>query len=129
MDNNLFTVFVFLAAACLVVPLASRFKLGSVLGYLAAGIIIGLFGLSLIGDAEKIMHFAEFGVVMILFLIGLEVGARLALAFAQIDSWAGRFAGGTDKYGIHAGRPGAFAFFHGTGFTNAAGIQPDEYSR
>jgi len=40
MDNNLSTVFVFLAAACLVVPLASRFKLGPVLGYLAAGIII-----------------------------------------------------------------------------------------
>jgi monovalent cation:proton antiporter-2 (CPA2) family protein len=76
-DNNLFTVFVFLAAACLVVPLASRFKLGSVLGYLAAGIIIGPFGLSLIGDAEKIMHFAEFGVVMMLFLIGLELEPAL----------------------------------------------------
>lgn len=77
MDNNLFTVFVFLAAACLVVPLASRFKLGSVLGYLAAGIFIGPFGLGLIGDAEKIMHFAEFGVVMMLFLIGLELEPAL----------------------------------------------------
>lgn len=77
MDSNLFTVFVFLAAACLVVPLASRFKLGSVLGYLAAGIVIGPFGLGLIGDAEKIMHFAEFGVVMMLFLIGLELEPAL----------------------------------------------------
>ncbi len=77
MDSNLSTVFVFLAAACLVVPLASRFKLGSVLGYLAAGIVIGPFGLSLIGDAEKIMHFAEFGVVMMLFLIGLELEPAL----------------------------------------------------
>jgi len=76
-DNNLFTVFVFLAAACLVVPLASRFKLGSVLGYLAAGIVIGPFGLGLIGDAEKIMHFAEFGVVMMLFVIGLELEPAL----------------------------------------------------
>ena len=67
----------FLAAACLVVPLASRFKLGSVLGYLAAGIVIGPFGLGLIGDAEKIMHFAEFGVVMMLFLIGLELEPAL----------------------------------------------------
>lgn len=73
MENSLFNVFVFLATACLVVPLASHFKLGSVLGYLAAGIIIGPFGLGLIGDAEKIMHFAEFGVVMMLFLIGLEL--------------------------------------------------------
>jgi glutathione-regulated potassium-efflux system ancillary protein KefC len=77
MDSNLSTVFVFLAAACLVVPLASRFKLGSVLGYLAAGIIIGPFGLGLIVDAEKIMHFAEFGVVMMLFLIGLELEPAL----------------------------------------------------
>ena len=74
MDNNiLFQAFVFLAAACVVVPLASRFKLGSVLGYLTAGILIGPFGLALIGNAEQIMHFAEFGVVMMLFLIGLEL--------------------------------------------------------
>lgn len=69
----LFQTFIFLAAACIVVPLASRFKLGSVLGYLIAGILIGPFGLGLIGNAEQIMHFAEFGVVMMLFLIGLEL--------------------------------------------------------
>lgn len=74
MDSNvLFHMFVFLAAACLMVPLASRFKLGSVLGYLAAGIAIGPFGTALIGNPEQIMHFAEFGVVMMLFLIGLEL--------------------------------------------------------
>lgn len=74
MDNDiLFNVFIFLAAACIVVPIASRFKLGSVLGYLAAGILIGPFGLGLIGESEKIMHFAEFGVVMMLFIIGLEL--------------------------------------------------------
>ena len=69
----LFNVFIFLAAVCLVVPLASRFKLGSVLGYLVAGILIGPFGLGLIGNAEQIMHFAEFGVIMLLFVIGLEL--------------------------------------------------------
>lgn len=74
MDSGLlFNVFIFLIAACVVVPLASRFKLGSVLGYLAAGILIGPFGLSLIINTEQIMHFAEFGVVMMLFLIGLEL--------------------------------------------------------
>jgi monovalent cation:proton antiporter-2 (CPA2) family protein len=77
MEDSLFMVFVFLMAACLVVPLASRFKLGSVLGYLAAGVVIGPFGLGLIGDADKIMHFAEFGVVMMLFLIGLELEPAL----------------------------------------------------
>lgn len=74
MNNDfLFSVFVFLAAACIVVPLASRFRLGSVLGYLVAGVLIGPFGFGLIGNAQQIMHFAEFGVVMMLFVIGLEL--------------------------------------------------------
>lgn len=74
MDTSLlFNIFIFLAAACLVVPVASRFRLGSVLGYLAAGILIGPFGLGLIEDSGRIMHFAEFGVVMMLFVIGLEL--------------------------------------------------------
>lgn len=69
----LFSIFIFLSAACLVVPLAKRFKLGSVLGYLAAGILIGPFGFSFINNSEEVMHFAEFGVVMMLFVIGLEL--------------------------------------------------------
>ncbi len=74
MDGNfLFLTFIFLAAACLVVPLASRFRLGSVLGYLLAGILIGPFGIRFISNSNEIMHFAEFGVVMMLFLIGLEL--------------------------------------------------------
>ncbi|MBY0407864.1 MAG: monovalent cation:proton antiporter-2 (CPA2) family protein [Rickettsiales bacterium] len=74
MENGfLFSVFVFLMAACIMVPLAGRLKLGSVLGYLVAGVIIGPFGLSLIENPEAIMHFAEFGVVMMLFIIGLEL--------------------------------------------------------
>ncbi|MEC8443353.1 MAG: monovalent cation:proton antiporter-2 (CPA2) family protein, partial [Pseudomonadota bacterium] len=66
--------FVFLAAAVVAVPLASRLGLGSVLGYLCAGAVIGPFALGLIGqDIEEVMHFAEFGVVMMLFLVGLEL--------------------------------------------------------
>ena len=63
---------VFLSAAVIAVPLAQRFGLGSVLGYLIAGIAIGPWGLGLISDVDSVMHFAEFGVVLLLFLIGLE---------------------------------------------------------
>lgn len=74
MDNGfLFHVFIFLLAACLVVPLVGRFKLGSVIGYLLAGVLIGPFGMEFFDDATDIMHFAEFGVIMMLFLIGLEL--------------------------------------------------------
>lgn len=72
-SQALFHVFIFLAAASFVVPLASRFKLGSVIGYLLIGIMIGPFGFALIGNAQQIMHFAEFGIIMMLFLIGLEL--------------------------------------------------------
>ena len=67
---------VFLTAAVVAVPLAQRAGLGSVLGYLLAGVIIGPWGLGLISDVEAIMHFAEFGVVLLLFLIGLELNPR-----------------------------------------------------
>ena len=65
--------FVYLCAACAAVPIARRLGLGSVLGYLLAGVAIGPFGLQLSGDAGAAMHFAEFGVVMMLFLVGLEL--------------------------------------------------------
>lgn len=65
--------FIFLAAGVIAVPIASRLGLGSVLGYLIAGALIGPYALKLIKDSEDIMHFAEFGVVMMLFLIGLEL--------------------------------------------------------
>ncbi|ASQ44878.1 monovalent cation:proton antiporter-2 (CPA2) family protein [Legionella clemsonensis] len=74
MNNDLlFHIFIFLASACIIIPLASRFKLGSVLGYLIIGVLIGPFGFNLIANSEQIMHFAEFGVIMMLFLIGLEL--------------------------------------------------------
>ena len=79
MDDKsfLFNAFVFLTAAVVVVPFAKRGGLGSVLGYLIAGIAIGPFALKFITDAEDILHFAEFGVVMMLFLIGLELEPRM----------------------------------------------------
>jgi glutathione-regulated potassium-efflux system ancillary protein KefC/glutathione-regulated potassium-efflux system protein KefB len=64
---------IYLAAAIIAVPIAKRLGLGSVLGYLLAGILIGPFALGLVGDQKDVMHFAEFGVVMMLFLVGLEL--------------------------------------------------------
>lgn len=74
MSHTILThIFIFLAAAAIIIPIATRFKLGSVLGYLIIGIMIGPFGFKLLGNAEQIMNFAEFGIVMMLFLIGLEL--------------------------------------------------------
>lgn len=64
---------IYLVAAIVAVPIAKRLGLGSVLGYLIAGILIGPFVLGLVGDQTDAMHFAEFGVVMMLFLVGLEL--------------------------------------------------------
>jgi len=69
---------IYLVAAVISVPLAKRMGLGSVLGYLLAGIIIGPFVLGLVGqEADDVMHFAEFGVVLMLFVIGLELEPAL----------------------------------------------------
>ena len=69
---------IYLLAAVLSVPLAKRLGFGSVLGYLIAGIIIGPYALGMVGEhSQDIMHFAEFGVVMMLFLIGLELRPAL----------------------------------------------------
>lgn len=64
---------ILLAAAVLLLPLFQRLGLGSILGYLAAGIVIGPLGLGLIPGAEAVLHFAELGVVLMLFLVGLEL--------------------------------------------------------
>jgi glutathione-regulated potassium-efflux system ancillary protein KefC/glutathione-regulated potassium-efflux system protein KefB len=64
---------VFLAATVIAVPLFRRLKLSSVLGYLAAGMVIGPWGLGLFDDVESVLHLAEFGVVLLLFVIGLEL--------------------------------------------------------
>ena len=74
--NFLLAIFVLLTATVLFVPLAKWAGLGTVLGYLAAGILIGPYGLALVSDSEVIRSVSEFGIVMMLFLIGLEVEAR-----------------------------------------------------
>jgi glutathione-regulated potassium-efflux system ancillary protein KefC len=71
--SMLTNVIVFLVAAVVCVPIASRLRLGSVLGYLAAGCVIGPSGLGVVEDAEATMHLAEIGVVLMLFVIGLEL--------------------------------------------------------
>ena len=65
--------FVYLSAAVIAVPLSQALGLGSIIGYLAAGMAIGPWGLGLVRNVEDILHFAEFGVVLMLFLVGLEL--------------------------------------------------------
>jgi len=73
-DSYFIQAFVYLAAAVIAVPIAKRLGLGSALGYLLAGFIIGPNLLSLVGqEGQDVMHFAEFGVVLMLFLVGLEL--------------------------------------------------------
>ncbi|MDR3418312.1 MAG: monovalent cation:proton antiporter-2 (CPA2) family protein [Nevskia sp.] len=95
-------IVLFLAAAVIAVPLFKRLGLGSVLGYLAAGIAIGPWGLGLIANVEDILHFSEFGVVLLLFVIGLELqpsrlwrlrSAVFGLGGAQVVITTAAFAG------------------------------------
>jgi glutathione-regulated potassium-efflux system ancillary protein KefC len=67
---------IYLSAAVIAVPLARALGLGSIIGYLGAGIAIGPWGLGLVSNVEDILHFAEFGVVLMLFLVGLELEPR-----------------------------------------------------
>lgn len=67
---------VFLLAAVIAVPLAKRLQLGAVLGYLAAGVLIGPSLLGLIDDPQSVSHISELGVVLLLFIIGLELSPR-----------------------------------------------------
>jgi glutathione-regulated potassium-efflux system protein KefB len=82
-----------LAAGVAAVPLFRKLGLGSVLGYLAAGVTVGPFGLGVLSDPEAALHIAELGVVLFLFLIGLEMrpaklwalrGAIFGLGLAQV---------------------------------------------
>ncbi|MBL7666326.1 MAG: cation:proton antiporter [Bacteriovoracaceae bacterium] len=67
---------VFMISAMVFVPIFKRLGFGSVLGYLMAGVIVGPYGLELIHDAENVTHFSEFGVIFLLFVIGLEIQPR-----------------------------------------------------
>ncbi|MFZ4702688.1 MAG: glutathione-regulated potassium-efflux system protein KefC [Candidatus Methylumidiphilus sp.] len=75
-SSFLMHLMIYLGAAVVIVPFAKKSGLGSVLGYLLAGLSIGPSGLGLISRAEDVLHFAEFGVVIMLFLVGLELAPR-----------------------------------------------------
>jgi glutathione-regulated potassium-efflux system ancillary protein KefC len=91
MDHSttwLTTSLIYLAAAVIAVPLARALGLGSIIGYLAAGIVIGPWGLALVTDAQTILTVAEFGVVLMLFLVGLELEPRRLWAMRRpIFGW------------------------------------------
>src|SRR3954454_18027824 len=77
MSGGLYQAFIYLLAAIVAVPLSKRLRRGSVIGYLLAGAVLGPFALRLVGGGGDVMHFAEFGVVMMLFVIGLELRPAL----------------------------------------------------
>ncbi len=83
MDSFLLQATIYLGAAVIAVPLAARLGFGSVLGYLLAGIVIGPLTGLVGSEAQDIQHFAEFGVVMMLFLIGLELDPRALWAMRK----------------------------------------------
>ena len=110
MGGLLFQAFVYLCAAVVAVPIAKRLGLGSVLGYLIAGILIGPV-IGLVGsETQEIQHFAEFGVVMMLFVVGLELEPRmlwemrsrlLGLGGLQVALTTGLIAGGALLLGVY----------------------------
>ncbi|MEM1162941.1 MAG: monovalent cation:proton antiporter-2 (CPA2) family protein [Pseudomonadota bacterium] len=73
LDPFLLDAVTYLGAAVVAVPIFKKLKLGSVVGYLAAGAVIGPHGIGFVEDADTVLHFAEFGVVLLLFVIGLEL--------------------------------------------------------
>ncbi|OWT65456.1 monovalent cation:proton antiporter-2 (CPA2) family protein [Candidimonas nitroreducens] len=105
----LWLALIYLTAGVIAVPWAQRLGLGSVLGYIAAGVIIGPFALHLVGDQTGIRHFSEFGVVIMLFLIGLEVrpsllwsmrGAFFGLGTSQVVATGLALAGTAMLFGL-----------------------------
>lgn len=111
-----------LAAAVIAVPIFKRIGLGSIIGYLVAGVVIGPFGFGIFGDPESILHFAELGIVLLLFVIGLEMkpsrlwslrrdilGVGVAqVVFCGAILWAGAMLAGLDAVA---------AFIAAAGFT------------
>jgi monovalent cation:proton antiporter-2 (CPA2) family protein len=86
----LFDTLMIMAAAVIFVPLATRLGMSSILGYLAAGAAVGPWGLGFVTEVEKIRHFSEFGVVFLLFIIGIEMKpARLWLMRRQVFGLGG----------------------------------------
>ncbi len=81
---------IYLSAAVIAVPLARKLGLGAIIGYLTAGIVIGPWGLGLVSNVQDILHFSEFGVVLMLFLIGLELEPKRLWSMRRpIFGWGG----------------------------------------
>ena len=111
MTGYLVDAFIYLCAAVIAVPLAKRLGLGSVLGYLVAGVIVGPWGLGVIADVQQVLHVAEFGVVLLLF-----VGMSGMLWEGGQDVINGRMSGG---------ELGAFVFYAimvGSGFATVSEV-------
>jgi len=105
---------IFLAAAVVMVPIFRRLKLGAVLGYLSAGLIIGPWGLRFVTEVESILGFAELGVVLLLFLIGLELQpSRLWVLRKSV------FGLGGLQVAVTTVVFGAIAFWYGLGWQAA----------
>ncbi|MFC3568096.1 monovalent cation:proton antiporter-2 (CPA2) family protein [Paracoccus simplex] len=118
---DLLSVVVLLAAAVIAVPIFRKLGLGAVLGYLAAGLAIGPYGLGFFHDPQSIIHVAELGVVLFLFVIGLEMqpsrlwamrGEIFVLGFAQVLLAIAVLT----CVGLALGFPVAASFVSGTGF-------------
>lgn len=118
---DVLSVVILLAAAVIAVPLFRRLGLGSVLGYLAAGLVIGPFGFGFFDDPETIIHVAELGVVLFLFIIGLEMqpsrlwamrGEIFGLGFTQVLVAMGVLT----LVGLALGFPFSSSLISGTGF-------------
>ncbi len=119
--TELVKVVVLLAAGVVAVPLFKRLGLGSVLGYLAAGLVIGPFGFSFFSEAQTILHVAELGVVMFLFVIGLEMqpsrlwklrGQIFGIGMLQVAVCGALLTG----VGMLAGLSGPVSFIAAMGF-------------
>jgi glutathione-regulated potassium-efflux system ancillary protein KefC len=82
--HSLIEMLIYLGSAALIVPIAVRSGLGPVLGYLIAGCVIGPWGLKLVTDVESILQFAEIGVVLMLFIIGLELDPKRLWAMRRM---------------------------------------------
>ena len=112
---------IYLAAGVIAVPLFKRLGLGSVLGYLVAGVVIGPWGLGLISAPETLLQFAEFGVVMLLFLIGLELEPPRLWALRRSIFGMGALqvlatAGAVTAIGLAIGQSFTVALVCGMGF-------------
>src|SRR6266850_5707012 len=112
---------IYLAAGVIAVPMCKRLGLGSVLGYLVAGMVIGPWGLRLIADPQTVLQFSEFGVVLLLFLIGLELNPQrvwalrrtiFGLGSVQVAATIAAVTG----IGVALGQPLAVSVIAGMGF-------------